>query len=96
MDEEMVRELLFHENMHLSIRSANDCSEIQSLQIDSFISEGVDLLIVSPNEADGLTAAVSRAYDAGIPVIVADRRVHGNKYTAFIGWRQLHLRSSDG
>ena len=85
MDEEMVRELLFHENMHLSIRSANDCSEIQSLQIDSFISEGVDLLIVSPNEADGLTAAVSRAYDAGIPVIVADRRVHGNKYTAVIG-----------
>ena len=85
MDEEMQRELLFHPNLRLSIRSASDNSVMQSLQIDSFIHERVDLLIVSPNEADGLTDAVSRAYDAGIPVIVADRRVHGNKYTAFIG-----------
>lgn len=85
MDEEMQRELLFHPNLRLSIRSAGDNSVMQSLQIDSFIHERVDLLIVSPNEADGLTDAVSRAYDAGIPVIVADRRVHGNKYTAFIG-----------
>ena len=85
MDEEIRRELLFHPQMQLSIRSAGDNSALQSLQIDSFIQERVDLLIVSPNEADGLTDAVSRAYDAGIPVIVADRRVHGDKYTAFIG-----------
>lgn len=85
MDEEMERELLLHSNMHLSIRSANDNSQLQQLQIDSFIQEKVDLLIVSPNEADGLTDAVGRAYDAGIPVIVADRRINGDKYTAFIG-----------
>lgn len=85
MDEEMERELLFHPNISLSIRSAADDSRVQSAQIDSFIQEKVDLLIVSPNEADGLTDAVSRAYDAGIPVVVADRRVNGDKYTAFIG-----------
>ena len=85
MNEEMRRELLFYPEMDLCIRSANSDSRQQSLDIDSFIVERVDLLIVSPNEADGLTDAVSRAYDAGIPVIIADRRVHGDKYTAFIG-----------
>lgn len=64
---------------------ADDDSRKQSADIDYFISKKVDLLIVSPNEANGVTDAVSRAYDAGIPVIVADRRVNGDKYTAFIG-----------
>ena len=91
MNEEMRRELLFHPEMSLRIRSGDDNSVHQSCDIDSFIAERVDLLIVSPNEPDGLTDAVSRAYDAGIPVIVADRRVHGDKYTAFIGGDNLQV-----
>lgn len=85
MNEEMARELIFHPEMCLHIRQANDNSEYQCLQIDSFIAERVDLLIVSPNEAEEVKPAVSRVYDAGIPVIVADRQVSGEKWTAFIG-----------
>lgn len=85
MNEEMENELIFHPELQLSIRQANDNSQLQCLQIDSFIAEGVDLLIVSPNEAEEVKPAVSRAFDAGIPVIVADRQVTGEKYTAFIG-----------
>ena len=85
MNEEMKNELIFHPDIQLSIRQANDNSQLQCLQIDSFIAEKVDLLIVSPNEAEEVKPAVSRAYDAGIPVIVADRQVTGEKYTAFIG-----------
>ncbi len=85
MNEEMNRELIFHSDMTLRIRQAQDNSELQCAQIDSFIAEQVDLLIVSPNEAEEVKPAVSRAYDAGIPVIVADRQVTGEKYTAFIG-----------
>ena len=85
MNEEMKNELIFHPDIQLSIRQANDNSQLQCLQIDSFIAEQVDLLIVSPNEAEEVKPAVSRAYDAGIPVIVADRQVTGEKYTAFIG-----------
>ena len=91
MNEEMQIELLFHPEISLEIRSAGDDSERQSADIDYFIAQKVDLLIVSPNEPDGLTAAVSRAYDAGIPVIVADRRIHGDKYTAFIGGDNRHV-----
>ena len=85
LNEEMERELLFYPGVTLEVRSADDDNERQARDIDYFIGQRVDLLIVSPNRADSLTPAVSKAYDAGIPVIVADRKVTGDKYTAFIG-----------
>ena len=85
MNYEMNRELLLHPEMTLSIRVAHGSNDLQCAQIDSFISEHVDLLIVSPNEAEEVKPAVTRAYRSGIPVIVADRRVTGNEWTAFIG-----------
>ena len=85
MNYEMERELLLHPDMHLTHRIAYGSNELQCAQIDSFISERVDLLIVSPNEAEQVKPAVTRAFRAGIPVIVADRRVTGDEWTAFIG-----------
>ena len=85
MNAEMERELLLHPQMALSKRIAYGSNELQCAQIDSFIAEHVDLLIVSPNEAEEVKPAVTRAYRAGIPVIVADRRVSGDEWTAFIG-----------
>lgn len=85
MNYEMERELLLYPDMSLSRRIAYGSNELQCAQIDSFIKERVDLLIVSPNEAKQVQPAVTRAYRAGIPVIVADRRVPGDEWTAFIG-----------
>ena len=85
MNYELQRELIFHPELSLHIRQASDNSDTQCQQIDSVIAERVDLLIVSPNEAEEVKPAVSRAYDVGIPVIVADRQVSGEKWTAFIG-----------
>jgi len=85
MNYEMERELLLHPDMALTRRIAYGSNELQCAQIDSFIRERVDLLIVSPNEAEQVQPAVTRAYRAGIPVIVADRRVPGDEWTAFIG-----------
>ena len=85
MNYEMERELLLHPDMMLSRRIAYGSNALQCAQIDSFVSERVDLLIVSPNEAEEVKPAVTRAYRAGIPVIVADRRVTGEEWTAFIG-----------
>lgn len=85
MNAEMQRELLYHPDMKLHVREAQANNDLQCAQIDSFIREGVDLLIVSPNEAEAVKPAVSRAFKAGIPVIVADRRVTGDEWTAFVG-----------
>ena len=85
MNAEMDCEMLLHPDMTLSRRTAYGSNELQCAQIDSFITEGVDLLIVSPNDPERVQPAVSRAYRAGIPVIIADRHVAGDEWTAFIG-----------
>ena len=64
--------------------AAQDNSK-QIADIENFVQMGVDLIITSPNEATPLTNAVSAAYDAGIPVILLDRKIDGDKYPQFIG-----------
>jgi ribose transport system substrate-binding protein len=53
--------------------------------VEELVSAGVDLILVSPKEAAPLTEPVAKAVEAGIPVIVLDRKVLGDKYTMFIG-----------
>ncbi|MFI6031053.1 substrate-binding domain-containing protein [Amycolatopsis magusensis] len=54
-------------------------------QVENFITQQVDLLVISPNEASPLTSVVKKAYERGIPVLVLDRKVNGDAYTSFIG-----------
>lgn len=82
---EMQRELSFHNNVEFIFRNADANSELQISQIKELVDLKIDLLIVSPNEVNPLTPAIEKVYDAGIPVVVIDRRINSNKYTAFIG-----------
>ncbi len=86
MNHELRREASFHKNaVTLDIRSAADNNDRQIHQIDSMVAEGIDLLIVAPNEAKPLTATVERVMAKGIPVVVIDRKICSDKYTAFVG-----------
>ena len=62
--------------------AAQDNSK-QIADIQNFIQQKVDLIITSPNEATPLTNVVKEAYEAGIPVILLDRKI--DSYTQFIG-----------
>ena len=75
----------FHDNVELKFASAYDSDERQIQQIDSLVREGIDLLIVAPNQVQTISPAIDRAYDKGIPVIVFERKTSSQKYTAFIG-----------
>src|SRR5580692_4687629 len=60
----------------------------QTSQVDNFITQKVDMILISPFEASPLTPVVARAIKAGIPVIELDRKTVGDPgkdYTAFIG-----------
>jgi ribose transport system substrate-binding protein len=74
-----------HPELKVIFKDAQNDTLQQRAQIEEFVSSKVDLLIVSPKEAQPLTEPVARAMDAGIPVIVLDRRLLGDKYTCFIG-----------
>ena len=84
MNDEMYREILFYPDADLELREAHDDVDQQIRDIEYYIQKHVDLLVVSPLDAAQLTPVISRAFDAGIPVIVADRMVQGEKYTACI------------
>lgn len=85
MNEEIEREMMFHPEAVVEIRSADDSSQKQIDDIRYFIDNDFDIIIAAPNEADALTPVITQAYDDGIPVLVFDRSVHGRSYTAFQG-----------
>jgi ribose transport system substrate-binding protein len=74
-----------HANLEVEFKDAQDDTQKQRAHVDEFVVAGVDLLMVSPKEAVPLTPPVTKAFEAGIPVIVLDRRVAGDAYTCFIG-----------
>ena len=74
----------FHDNVELKFAVAYDSDERQVQQIDSLIRDGIDLLVVAPNQVRTISPAINRAYDQGIPVIVFERKTNSQKYTAFI------------
>lgn len=85
LKEELEMATYFNEGVTLRFVSANDDSRLQERQIDSLASSGIDLLIVSPNQVDLLSEEIEKVYDAGIPVILFDRKTNSSKYTAFVG-----------
>lgn len=85
MNEEINREIMSHEDATVEIRSANDDNAQQIEDIRYFIQNSFDILIVSPNEAAALTPIIKEVYETGIPVIIFDRNIIGETYTARIG-----------
>jgi ribose transport system substrate-binding protein len=72
----------------------DNAKQIQS--VETFLSQGIDLLIISPNEAEPLTDVVAKVFDRGIPVIVLDRKVIGDKYTMWIGADNVQIGKKAG
>jgi ribose transport system substrate-binding protein len=69
----------------LPITDAQQDSSTQVRQVQNFINQKVDVLIISPNESGPLTAPVTQACAQKIPVIILDRTVNTPCFSSFIG-----------
>ena len=85
-----------NDSIIVKLASSNDDNVLQNKQVNQFVDEGVDLLIVSPNQLSAISKSVERAYDKGIPVILYDRKTNSDKYTAFIGCDNYTIGKSMG
>ena len=85
LNDEIEQEMMFFPEASVEIRSAQDDSNRQIEDIRYFIDNNFDIIIAAPNEADALTPIISEAFDKGIPVIIFDRGINGESYTAFQG-----------
>jgi signal transduction histidine kinase/DNA-binding response OmpR family regulator len=85
MQEGMTRELSFYPEATMVLEDANGSTDKQIQQIQGFIDDKVDLIIASPNESEAITPIIEKAFQADIPVILVDRRIASDKFTAFVG-----------
>lgn len=85
MNKEILREALFYPGVEVEIRQAQDDNQRQIKDIKEFIHQKVNLIIVAPNEAGAIAPVLEEAYEAGIPVVLVDRKIHSDKYTAYVG-----------
>ena len=74
-----------YSNIELIVADGLDDVDKQVRDVEDFIRQGVDAILISPKVASGLTPVVNEAYRAGIPVIVLDRDLTNDQYTQFIG-----------
>jgi ribose transport system substrate-binding protein len=85
-----------HPELKVVFKDAQNDTLRQRGQIEEFVSAGVDLIIVSPKEAQPLTDPIAKAFRSGIPVIVLDRAVLGDDYTSFIGADNVQIGRAAG
>ncbi|WP_293886673.1 MULTISPECIES: hybrid sensor histidine kinase/response regulator transcription factor [unclassified Sphingobacterium] len=91
MLEEMKRELSFNPDIDFLYRDAHGDNNVQINQIRELVKQDIDLLIVSPNEAEPLTPIVDSVFQRNIPVIVTDRKTSSGQYNAYVGADNLAI-----
>jgi len=96
MLEEMETELSLHPGVDFIYTNAENNSNKQIAQVRKMLNDGIDLLIISPNEARPLTPIVEEAYNKGVPVIVIDRKTASTLYTAYVGADNYELGKMAG
>ncbi len=85
MDHAMEVEASLHPEVKLTIHNANRQAKKQIDDIEKFIADKVDVIIVSPFESDSIIPVIEKANAIGIPVIIVDRKVNTSNYTAYLG-----------
>lgn len=67
-------------------RNANGNVAQQNTDIQNMIAQGAKVLIVAPENSDGLAAAFAQAKSKHIPILTIDRTVAGTACSDFIGF----------
>jgi len=96
MNRSMEIEAFMYPDIDLEIRDAENDIQIQISQIENFIKEGVDLLIVSPIRSAPITQVIEKAMNEGIPTIIIDRKISGSNFTAYLGADNVEIGKNAG
>ena len=63
----------------------NNDAATQLSQVETMIADGVDAIILNPQDADACSACVDAADEAGIPIVGVNTMVNNDKLTAYVG-----------
>jgi len=80
----------------VKVQSANGDDVRQVNDVQSLITEGVDVIVIAPHNGDAMAKAVNLAHDAGIPVLSYDRLIRNcdlDLYMTFDNFRVGELQA---
>ena len=83
-------------DMELEISDAHGDSNAQLGQVDNFITNKIDLLLISANEAAPLTPKVEEVYGKKIPVVLMERATTSDKYTTLVSGDNVKIGEMAG
>ncbi len=96
MNAEVAEAAKQHPEFEVVYADAQQDNAKQVADVENFLRQKIDLLIISPNEAKPLTPIVKRAFEEKIPVIILDREIEGDTYTTFIGANNRDIGKAAG
>ena len=96
MDYEMKVEASLYSDIDLTIFQADGNVEKQKGQVRNMINGDYDVIIISPIEPEPLAPLVEEAHEKGIPVVIIDRKINSEKYTAFVGADNMEVGRNAG
>ncbi|SCP97423.1 substrate-binding domain-containing protein [Anaerobium acetethylicum] len=76
--------------VELKIYDGNYDPSTQISQIETMISDGVDGIVLNPQDAEALAVGVDKAVAAGIPVVGVNTRVKSDKLTSYVGSQDVY------
>lgn len=81
---EVRNELLKHPQVSFIYSDGKGQTSLMIQQIESYIKQKIDILILGTNDEKAIVPVISKAYKAGIGIILLDRGILSNDYTTFI------------
>ena len=98
MNNEITREAALYRDLEIEVLIENSEGKVgvQAKQIKGFLDTGVDLLIVSPGDSERLAPIIGQVYDANIPVVIIDRKINSDQFTAYVGANNFEIGKEIG
>ena len=81
---ELESSLLEYPNIEFSYSDGDSSLSMQVMQVEDFIMQGVDILILSTFDTNVSLNIISQAYDFEIPVILINQELNSSKFTSYI------------
>lgn len=71
--------------------NADDSAPKQIGDMEDLITQGVDAIVISAVDVNGICPAIEKALNAGIPVVIQERAVECENFTSFISLDMVNL-----
>jgi len=85
-DRDLMQERAKELGATLDVLVADEDDIVQVMQIENFISQKVDVIVIVAHNSVALVPAIRKAHQAGIPVIAYDRMIIGSDVDAYISF----------